>query len=339
MVRRATAMAAGYDSSTATPRLRSGPNGMSRREMRNIQRRRILAAAVVTVEELGYPRMTVAQVIARARVSRKAFYDIFGDREDCFLAACEHALSVAILFAREAYEGEPDWREGTRSALARLLVFIEEDPSLARLLIVESVAAGAKVQRRRVEVLGQLARAIDQGRPVNNRGSYPSPLAGEGVVGGVLAVLQARLLQEREERLTDLLGPLMSIIVLPYLGARAARREVDRPGCPPLPQREPPHQPASAKESLEGLNMRVTYRSVRVLAVIAQYPGACNREVADRSGIIDQGQVSKLLARLARLNFAENLGQQAGAPNAWRLTPLGAKLERATRLRDPKIAT
>jgi DNA-binding MarR family transcriptional regulator len=131
----------------------------------------------------------------------------------------------------------------------------------------------------------------------------------------------------------------MSIIVLPYLGARTARRDVDRPGCPPLPRREPTHQPASAKESVEGLNMRVTYRSVRVLVVIAQHPVACNREVADRSGIIDQGQVSKLLGRLARLNLVENLGQQAGAPNAWRLTPLGAKLERATRLRDPKIAT
>jgi len=79
--------------------------------------------------------------------------------------------------------------------------------------------------------------------------------------------------------------------------------------------------------------MRLTDRSVRVLMAIAEHPGACNREVAERSGIIDQGQISKLLARLARLNLAENLGngQQVGMPNAWRLTPLGAKLERATR--------
>jgi hypothetical protein len=63
-------MAARYDSSTATPRLRSGPNGMPRGHVRNIQRGRILAAAVVTVEELGYARMTVAQVIARARRGR-----------------------------------------------------------------------------------------------------------------------------------------------------------------------------------------------------------------------------------------------------------------------------
>ena len=62
--------------------------------------------------------MTVAQVISRARVSRKTFYDIFADREDCFLAAFEQAVSQAGLLAREAYERETAWREGIRAALA-----------------------------------------------------------------------------------------------------------------------------------------------------------------------------------------------------------------------------
>ena len=68
------------------PRLRSGPNGLPRGQVSEIQRSRMLAAAVDAVEEVGYARMTVAQVIARARVSRKTFYDVFEDREDCFLA-------------------------------------------------------------------------------------------------------------------------------------------------------------------------------------------------------------------------------------------------------------
>jgi AcrR family transcriptional regulator len=293
----------------------------------------MIAAAVDTVEEVGYARVTVAQLIARARISRKTFYDLFADREDCFLAAFEHALSQASCVATEAYKSEPGWREGTRSALTKLLVFIDEEPSLARLLILESLAGAEKVLLRRAEVLDDLARLIDGGRLVNNRGSYPPPLTGAAVVGGVLAVLYARVLKERQEPLTDLLGPLMSMIVLPYLGDTAARHEIDRPGCPAGPARKGARHPASAKDRRESLNVRLTYRSVRVLMAIAEQPGACNREVADRSGIVDQGQVSKLLARLARLNLTENLrkGQQAGAPNAWRLTPLGAKLERATR--------
>ena len=81
--------------------------------------------------------------------------------------------------------------------------------------------------------------------------------------------------------------------------------------------------------------MRLTYRTVRVLMVIASSPGASNREIAERSGIADQGQISKLLDRLARLELVENTGdgQEKGAANAWHLTSRGEAVERATRPR------
>ena len=125
----------------------------------------------------------------------------------------------------------------------------------------------------------------------------------------------------------------MSMIVLPYLGARAAGRELSRP-----PLETPPTTRAdadAAQDPLEGLNMRLTYRTVRVLMVIAEHPGASNREIAEGSGIVDQGQISKLLNRLARLKLVENLGegQEKGAANAWHLTARGAQVERATRPR------
>jgi predicted transcriptional regulator len=74
---------------------------------------------------------------------------------------------------------------------------------------------------------------------------------------------------------------------------------------------------------------------VRVLTVIAEHPGASNREIAEGSDIADQGQISKLLTRLARLKLVENKGggQERGASNAWHLTERGAQVERATRPR------
>ena len=79
--------------------------------------------------------------------------------------------------------------------------------------------------------------------------------------------------------------------------------------------------------------MRLTYRTVRVLMAIAGHPGASNRIVADGSGISDQGQVSKLLARLEGLGLIANtgLGHPRGAPNAWRLTKRGEEVEQAIR--------
>lgn len=80
-------MAFVHQTRTAPTRLRSRPSGLPRGRVTEIQRSRMLAAALEAVEEVGYGRMTVAQVISRAKVSRKTFYDVFADREDCFLAA------------------------------------------------------------------------------------------------------------------------------------------------------------------------------------------------------------------------------------------------------------
>lgn len=63
---------------------RSMQEGLPRGHVTEIQRARMLSAAVEAIEENGYGRLTVAQVINRAKVSRKTFYDLFLDREDCF---------------------------------------------------------------------------------------------------------------------------------------------------------------------------------------------------------------------------------------------------------------
>jgi len=210
---------------------------------------------------------------------------------------------------------------------------MDDEPALTKLCLVEALAAGERVLERRSEVLGRLSAAVDRGRGEAGALDPPS-VAAEGVVGAVFQVLHSRVLEGSREPLFELLGPLMSMIVLPYLGTRAAGREVGR--TVPRPDTKPRRRPrAGAVDPLEGLKIRLTYRTVRVLMVIAEQPGASNREIAERSGISDQGQISKLLGRLARLELVENRGegQERGAANAWHLTPRGAAVERATRPR------
>jgi AcrR family transcriptional regulator len=317
-----------------TPRLRPGPNGLPRGQVTEIQRSRMLAAAVEAVEEVGYARMTVAQVIGRAKVSRKTFYDVFSDREDCFLAAFDRAIDQASTLARDAYEHEPAWRDGIRASLLRLLMFLDDEPGLAKLCVVEALGAGTRVLGRRAQILEALAGVIDRGRSVASSTREPPDVTAEGVVGAIFAVLHTRLLEHHEQPLTSLLNPLMSMIVLPYLGSKAANRELNRPTVDtPDDARQPVR--SRSKDPLEGLQMRLTYRTVRVLMVIAEHPGASNREIAEGSGIADQGQISKLLTRLARLKLVENTGegQERGASNAWHLTERGMQVERATRPR------
>jgi AcrR family transcriptional regulator len=293
----------------------------------------MLAAAVQAIEEVGYPRLTVSQIIGRARVSRKTFYDVFSNRDDCFLAAFDDVLTQVRQRICNAYLREGGWREGVRAALAQVLIFIEEDPALARLCVIDALGAGEPVLHRRAELLEELTRVIDGGRLVTPSTREPPPVTAEGIVGAIFAVLHARLLDRRREPLTDLLGSLMSMIVLPYLGPRAASRELTRPmlerGEVGRSRRIQRHD-----DPLDGLKIRLTYRTVRVLMAISQHPGASNREIAEDSGIADQGQISKLLARLASLNLIHNAGEgpEKGARNAWHLTPRGTRVERATRV-------
>ncbi|MFZ1154891.1 MAG: hypothetical protein WAN93_08310, partial [Solirubrobacteraceae bacterium] len=87
----------------------------------------------------------------------------------------------------------------------------------------------------------------------------------------------------------------------------------------------------SGADTLRDLGMRLTYRTVRVLLAVAATPGGSNRQLADASEIADQGQISKLLARLQRLGLIENTGAGSvrGAPNSWVLTDRGWEVQGA----------
>jgi AcrR family transcriptional regulator len=277
-------------------------------------------------------------VIARARVSRKTFYDLFEDREDCFLAAFDQSVDQLSALVSSAYEDESTWRDGVRAGLLALLRFMDDEPGLARICVVEALGAGPRVLKRRTQILGRVKKVIDQGRTSAGahatRAAERSPdVTAEGVVGAVFAVLHARLLARSHEPFVSLLGPLMSMIVLPYLGARAASNELTRK--PPVVARRKRSSRRATKDPLEGLDMRLTYRTVRVLTFIGEHPGASNREIAEGAGIADQGQISKLLTRLERLRLVNNIGegQIRGASNEWYLTDRGSQVERATRPR------
>jgi AcrR family transcriptional regulator len=324
-------MASIYETRSKIQVLRPRHDGLPRGHVTEIQRARMLGAAVEAIAEHGYARFTVAQVISRAKVSRKTFYDVFADSEDCFLAIFEQTVGQVSASVAEAYEQESSWREGVRTGLTVLLSFIEEEPELARLCVVDALGGGPRVLEERARVLGRLRKVIDAGRGVSSSRREPPGVTAEGVIGAVFAVVHTRLLERSSKSYMELLGPLMSMIVLPYMGTRAAGRELARPA--PRARRRAKSEERVSRDPMAGLDMRLTYRTVRVLSVIREHPGASNREVADGSGVSDQGQISKLLSRLERLDLIENLDRalSKGAPNQWHLTVRGEHVERATR--------
>jgi AcrR family transcriptional regulator len=290
------------------------------------QRTRILEALARAMVELGPSRVgsSMPDVLARAEISSASFHQEFPDPESCMLGTFELGLERARRRMLEAYDIERRWLDAIRAGLAALLRFLEDEPALGRVLVVYSLGGGDRVLRRRVEVMAALAEVIDRGRVERvGRRQQPPAVIAEGVVGAVLAIIQNRLVSEESGGVAELFGSLVSVIVLPYLGAGAARRELTRPMPPARPV--PASTDTAAEASVARPGVRLTYRTARVLEAIAETPGASNREVADRAGIVDQGQISKLLGRLAERRLIEKSGEgrARGAPNSWRLTDAG----------------
>jgi AcrR family transcriptional regulator len=326
-------VARGRESSVrADARVRGGPVPAQVVEM---QRARLVAAAIAVVDERGYGEATVAQITGRSRVSRRTFYEVFANIEACLAAAVEDVLDAveAELCTGEEELASLPWAKRLRLGLWRILCFFDREPVLARLLVVHSQRGGPAVAAARERALARLTAAVDAGRSERAgaaaaRVGELTALSAEGVVGAGVAIVQARLARRQRPALTGLLGELTALVVLPYLGVEAARRERSRPAppTPPRPRRSRVKTPAiGAPDPLQGLPMRFTYRTARVLDAVGEHPGASNRQVSDHAEISDQGQVSKLLARLERLGLLENAGggHQKGEPNAWRLTRLG----------------
>jgi AcrR family transcriptional regulator len=304
-----------------------------------LQRARLLSAAVLVVDELGWSSTTVAHITARARVSRRTFYDLFENREDCLLAVLRDVVERIEGEIADAELAGSEWRGRVRGGLFTILSFFDREPVLARLCVVQALRAGSRVLEWREGILACLGAILDEGRTETARSRECTVLTAEGLVGAAFAIVHARLLADkRQEPLTSLLGELMSMIVLPYQGPAVARSERNR-GLPSPPQakidaREHAHGVLAGSDVLRNIPMRLTYRTARVLDGVATHPGASNRLVADHAGIADQGQVSKLLSRLERLGLLQNtgVGHAKGEPNAWSLTDLGHEVAQGLNL-------
>ncbi len=329
-----------------------GGRARSRSPLCEIQRARVLAGSVAAVDELGYEGATVGKLTAHARVSRRTFYELFPNRDECLAAVLEAAVARVGRELEEAGVGDLPWRERVRAGLLVILGFMDREPALARVCMVHALRAGAPVREVRERVLAELVGVVHEGRLQGARGEACGELTAEGLVGAALAIVHARIAhpgpaspEERPESvgLVGLVGELMGMIVLPYLGPAAARRERERElrslRATNTPRHEEsPHEEESpvavhsrgAEDPLQGVPMRLTYRTARVLDGIREFSKMdaqpSNRQVATFAGISDPGQISKLLSRLQRLGLIETRGggHAQGAPNQWCLTEKGA---------------
>ncbi len=213
-----------------------------------------------------------------------------------------------------------------------MLELFDAEPGVAALCVVDVLGAGPDALERRAEVIDALVGAVDRGRRDAAAANAPQPRDRGGRGGSGAGRPLHPPARAKPKPLLPLRGQLMSMIVLPYLGpeaaaeelarrARRARRRAAHPGGPAQAARHAPHLPHDARADC-GRN----------------HPDLNNRRVAHDAGVADQGQMSKLLARLESLGLIVNGGESIvpGEANAWRLT--GAATSSSRRSAPVRIA-
>ena len=145
----------------------------------------------------------VADVLERAAISRKTFYEQFADKEACFLAAYE-AASVQIRDAvRVAAREQDDWDASVRAGIEALLGFLADQPELARLSVVEVTGAGPSALRRRADAVRNFAAMLAQTEEDD------VPMGAQVASGGIWEVIHAWVLEGRAEELPELADALV----------------------------------------------------------------------------------------------------------------------------------
>lgn len=146
---------------TGLPR---GPHGLARELVTGSQRQRLLYAMTVVVADKGYTAATVADVTARAGVSRKTFYELFADKEECFIAAADTGRELMVKrleasFARSSARSLSPVAT-LRASIRAFLRLIAEEPEFARAFFLETASAGGRAREHQDSCRSWFARTM-----------------------------------------------------------------------------------------------------------------------------------------------------------------------------------
>ncbi len=200
------------------PGLPRGRNRLPLRAVRASQRERLLRSVIAAVSDIGYPAVTVADVVRRARVSRAAFYAHFADKEECFLAATgegRQLMIARVVSAARTVPADAEDEQVIRASCRAFLAFLADEPAFARVFYIDMPAAGPRAVGR-LEAAGR--RFADLNRTWHQRARERHPdwpavphEAYLALAGATAELVRSMVRADRTDELPDLEDTLVSL--------------------------------------------------------------------------------------------------------------------------------
>jgi len=207
-------------------RLPPGRHGLPREFVVHNQRERLIAGLAEAIAEKGFAGTTIGDITRHAAVSRRTFYEHFGSKDECFVAAYDTVMAQLSERVGAAFDELDDWPHAVRAGIAAMLAFLAAEPNLARLCMVEALVAGPVVVERYDASIQNLVPYFKAGR----EGRSPEVLARlsstteEALVGGMVSLISRRIIAGKTADLEGLLPDLVEFTLTPYLGSAEAAK-------------------------------------------------------------------------------------------------------------------
>ena len=257
-------------------RLPHGPHGMGREAVARHQRARLYGAMIEAIDRQGYRATTVAHVIALAGVSRRAFYEQFANKEDCFLATYDIAVARAKKRMLEGWMSERGWANRMHRACQAFVEDAVKNTKATRLVLIDGLGLGVPSRERLLRSAVAFERALSAGFRAAPDGVPLPPLAPKAIVGGARYALFDRLRTAgRESEL-----PMLTDELLDWVSAyRSPAARIGLAGAVP-------HTPAEPARFLESDEKRTRVLGAVVHLTLDQgYQELTDPQIAQFAGM------------------------------------------------------
>lgn len=213
--------------------LPGGHHGLSREQVLESQRERLLAGLAHAVAAHGYRAATITEIVKAASVSSRAFYENFESKEECFLAAFDAVIAHLRELIAEAVRPVPDWPGQMTAALRAALDFFAAEPDLARLCLVEPFTASPPIATHFRDVVVATIPHLQPGRAERAEAAALPESTEDSILGGLIALTARSILAGGDDPLDELLPDLVDFALSPYVGPERAQELAREAGASP----------------------------------------------------------------------------------------------------------
>jgi AcrR family transcriptional regulator len=195
------------DTSRGLPR---GPQALPRAQVAAHQRERLIEAMIQAVNERGVVATTISDLVARAGISRRTFYEHFANKEECLLATYDAVVETEVRRLLEVYASKDDWLEQLEAMIRALFAALADRPDAARLICVEMGASGEVGVQRWADGASRFEHFITRGfEQAPGEGTIPDPVA-RAIVGALRKIVYSRVREGRSSK--SLRSELMGLV-------------------------------------------------------------------------------------------------------------------------------